>query len=86
MLFLVSADFVASNYCYGIEMSAALEKHRTGKAKAIPVILSPCLWKETPLGELSALPSNGEPVTKWENENAALADAAEGIMRAVRAR
>src|SRR5580698_10602233 len=33
ILLLVSADFIASDYCYTVEMQRALEKHATGAAR-----------------------------------------------------
>src|ERR1700737_2215407 len=39
ILLLVSPDFLASEYCYGIEMQRALECHRSGEAQVIPIIL-----------------------------------------------
>ena len=35
ILLLVSADFLASNYCYGIEMKRALERQEAGEALVI---------------------------------------------------
>jgi hypothetical protein len=37
ILLLVSADFLASNYCYGIEMNRALERHQMKEARVIPM-------------------------------------------------
>src|SRR5437762_3131553 len=56
ILLLISPDFIASDYCYGIEVQEALKKHQTGHTHVIPVILRPCAWEETPLGKLQALP------------------------------
>jgi TIR domain len=39
ILLLVSADFLASDYCYDREMKRALERHDAGDARVIPVIL-----------------------------------------------
>src|SRR5713101_6405857 len=39
ILLLVSPDFMASAYCYGIEMQRALERHELGEARVIPIIL-----------------------------------------------
>ena len=39
ILLLVSADFLASDYCYDLEMKRALERHDAGDAWVIPVIL-----------------------------------------------
>ena len=38
ILLLVSPYFLASDYCYDIEMTRAMEKHRDGSACVIPVI------------------------------------------------
>lgn len=42
ILLLVSADFLASNYCYDIEVKRAMERHEAGEAIVIPVILRAC--------------------------------------------
>jgi len=39
ILLLVSADFIASEYCHEIEMKRAMERHESGEARVIPVIL-----------------------------------------------
>jgi internalin A len=39
ILFLISADFIASNYCFDIEMKRALERHNSGDATVIPIIV-----------------------------------------------
>ena len=36
ILLLVSADFLASDYCYGIEMERALQRHQTKQARVLP--------------------------------------------------
>src|SRR5215467_4411202 len=39
ILLLVSPAFLSSDYCYGVEMKRALEKHERGEALVIPIIL-----------------------------------------------
>jgi hypothetical protein len=63
ILLLVSPDFLASDYCYGVEVARALERHAVGKARVIPVILRPRDWHVTAFGK--AAPPDGRPVTKW---------------------
>lgn len=46
ILLLISADFIASDYCYEKEMKCALERHNNGKAVVIPVILRDANWKK----------------------------------------
>ena len=41
ILLLVSPDFLASDYC-DLEATRALERHRSGDARVIPVILRRC--------------------------------------------
>jgi hypothetical protein len=41
ILLLVSPDFVASDYCYDIEVERAMDRHHKGDARVIPVILRP---------------------------------------------
>src|SRR6185436_6857605 len=67
VLLLISAAFLSSDYCYGIEMKRALEKHDSGKARVIPIILRPVDWSGAPFAKLQALPKDAKPVTKWKN-------------------
>src|SRR6266496_2505001 len=71
ILLLVSPDFLASDYCYEIEMKRALERHQRGEARVIPIILRPCDWHSALFGNLQCLPSDGEPVTMWNNQDEA---------------
>ena len=38
ILLLISSDFIASDYCYQVEMTNAMERHKRGEAVVIPVI------------------------------------------------
>lgn len=81
ILLLVSADFIASDYCYEIEMKRALERHDAGDAIVIPVILRACEWKETQFGKLNASPPDGKPITQFADRDQAFLE----VARAVRA-
>ena len=83
ILLLVSADFIASDYCYGVEMKRALERHAAGEARVIPVILRPCDWQDSDFAHLQALPVDGRAVTDWPNPDNAFTDIARGIRRVV---
>lgn len=65
ILLLVSSDFLASDYCYDIEMKRAMERHAAGEARVIPVILRPCDWHDAPFGKLLATPPDGKAVTRF---------------------
>jgi hypothetical protein len=79
ILLLVSANFLASDYCYAIEMRHAMERHERGEARVIPVILRPCLWQNAPFSKLQVLPLDGKPISKWPTSDEAFLNVAEGI-------
>lgn len=85
ILLLVSASFIASDYCYSTEMERALERHASGDAQVIPVILRACDWHGAPFGKLLATPTDGKPVTSWPNQDEAFTDVAKSIRKAVTA-
>ncbi len=62
ILLLISSDFMASDYCYGIEMQRAIERHNRGEARVIPIILRPVYRQGTPFSVLQVLPLNGKPI------------------------
>lgn len=79
---LVSADYLASDYTYEIEMRRALEKHAAHEALLMPVILRPVDWQSSPLALLQALPPGGKPVTSWADRDAAWVAVVKGIQAA----
>src|SRR6266567_6508964 len=83
ILLLVSRSFMASEYCYGIEMREALRREAVGEARVIPVILKPCDWESAPFGKFNVLPKDGKAVTVWTNREAELTEVVKGIRRVV---
>ncbi len=79
ILMLVSADFLASDYCWDVEITQAMQRHATGDAVVIPVILRPCDWNSAPFGRLQAAPKNARPVTTWQNVDEAFLDITQKI-------
>jgi hypothetical protein len=72
ILCLLSPDFIASDYCYSREMARGIERHNSGEARVIPVILRHCEWQQTPLKGLLATPTDGKPVRAWADQDEAL--------------
>jgi hypothetical protein len=83
VLLLLSADFIASDYCWGVEMRRALQRHESGEAVVIPVILRPVDWQIEPLSRLQAVPRDGRAVTQYRNRDEAWTEVVRGIRRAV---
>jgi O-acetyl-ADP-ribose deacetylase (regulator of RNase III) len=80
ILLLISPDFMASNYCYEIEMQRALERHESKEARVIPVILRPVSWSKANFSKLQALPKDGKPVTTWTNQDEAFVNVIDGLL------
>ena len=85
ILLLVSPSFLASDYCYDIELKRAIERHDEGEARVIPIILRPVDWKGASFAKFAALPRDERPVTLWSDRDEAFLDVAVGIRRAVEA-
>jgi internalin A len=82
ILLLVSADFIASDYCYDTEMTGALARRDKGEVEVIPIIVRPCDWQIAQFSKLQSLPKNGKPVTTWGNRDEAWLNIEEGIKKA----
>jgi hypothetical protein len=67
VLLLISPYFIASDYCFEVEMKGALERHENKHSIVIPVILHPCDWHDMPFGKLLASPTDGKPISKFPN-------------------
>ncbi len=81
ILLLISASFMASEYCYSIEMRRALERHERQEADVIPILLRPVLYTDAPFAKLQMLPTNRKPVVQWRDRDSAFVDIAYGIER-----
>src|SRR5581483_610683 len=82
ILLLVSSDFLASDYCFDVELQCALDRHRDGEATVIPIILRHVDWSQAPFAELQALPRNGKAVSSWPDRDEALTNVARGVREA----
>ncbi len=82
ILLLVSPYFLASSYCYDVEMTRAMQKHEDGTARVLPVIVDPCDWHSAPFGKLLAMPRDGKPISKYTNVHDALLEVVKAIQSA----
>lgn len=81
IILLISSDFIASDYCYSIEMEAAMERYEKGEARIVPIIVRPVEWEETPFHKLQALPHNAKAVVKWSIPDEAWVDIVKEIKK-----
>ena len=89
ILLLISSDFIASDYCYGVEVARAMELHGRGIARVVPIILRETRWEDQEFSKLLVLPDGPVPVTAsaWarphgSNRNdAAFTNIAQGLQK-----
>ena len=84
ILLLISPYFLASDYCYDIELKQALEQHNNEISRVIPVIVDPCDWHDTPFGKLLATPRDGIEISKHPNQHDAFLDIVKAIKQALK--
>lgn len=83
ILLLVSASFLASDYCWEVEMTQALKRHDRGEAVVIPIILRDCDWHAAPFARLQALPDGGKAVTRSRPRDSGWATVVAGIRKTI---
>ncbi len=83
ILLLVTPRFMASDYIHKVELARAMERHGDGTARVIPIIMKPVDLKGTELRQLQALPKDGKPVTRWDDQDEAFLNVVQGIRRVV---
>jgi hypothetical protein len=83
ILLLISPDFMASDYCYDVEVKRAMERHEATEARVVPVILRAVMWDSAPFAKLQALPTDAKPVKAWSDQDAAFENIARGIRAVV---
>jgi small subunit ribosomal protein S1 len=79
ILFLISPDFMNSNYCNSVEMVQILERHAAGNVHVIPILLRSASWQSAPFGGFKAFPVNGKPITLWDDMDEAFYDVVSNI-------
>lgn len=84
ILLLVSPDFIASDYCFAVEVVCAMKRHERREARVIPIILRPTDWKGALFGKIQVLPRDAKPITEWPRRDTAFVNVVEGLRRVIR--
>lgn len=92
---LISENFLSSPACKN-EMARAFARYRAGQTSVVPIILTPCRWKEVRLypdtqgeeidllGQKIVLPQDGKPIVKWRPQQDGYLDVVEGLEDKIR--
>ena len=84
ILLLISPDFMASDYCYGKEMRRALERHKAGTCRVVPILLRPTYWEGAPFSSLQLLPTDARPITRWPDRDEAFQNVVTELSRTIK--
>ncbi|MEL7313976.1 MAG: hypothetical protein AAFN08_03385, partial [Cyanobacteria bacterium J06559_3] len=82
-MLIITTNFLASDYCYETEMQRAVQRHKEGTTRVIPIILKPCGWKYSEFKVLQVLPKEGKPISRWQDPADAWFDVEEGIRKVI---
>jgi internalin A len=85
VLFLLSPDFLASQYINSVEMKRALERVADASDPIVvaPIIVRDCLWEYSPLKKFETASGKGEIITLSKNIDKAWADVVRKIMKLI---
>jgi internalin A len=86
IVLLLTADFFNSDYINDIEMSRAIQRHEAGDALIIGIIVSDCMWEETPFRKIQMLPKDAMPVDRHPHPNEVWKAVANKIKEAIEVR
>ena len=84
ILFLISPSFLASNYCFDVEVKKAMEKQAAGTAQIISIIVRTCDWHECEFSKFQAVPKDAKPIDLWGNKDNAWQDVVDGLKRHIK--
>ncbi|OQW42615.1 MAG: toll-Interleukin receptor [Proteobacteria bacterium SG_bin4] len=81
VLFLISPSFLASDYCYDIEVKQAMTNKAAGKCEIISIIIRHCDWNDCVFSQFQAVPKDAKPINAWHDKDEAWLDAISEIKR-----
>lgn len=81
ILFLISADFMDSDYINDVEIKNAIDRRDKQQVKIIPVIVRPCDFDNHPLNKYLAVPTHRKAISQWANKDEAYLDIVTHIKR-----
>lgn len=69
IVLMLTPKFFDSSFIYDIELPRAIQRHEEGEALIIGVIVSDCMWEDTPLAKIQMLPVDGLPVERHQHRS-----------------
>lgn len=79
VVLLISPSFLASDYCFDVELKRAMEKKDEGSAEIIAILVRPCDWNDCEFSKYQAVPKDAQPITTWQDADTAWLDVVNGL-------
>lgn len=83
LLFLISPDFIASDYINKIEIKNALERFKKREVIIIPIIIRPTDISSMEISSFQAIPKDGRPISTWDNQDEAWLDVSNQLRKVI---
>lgn len=88
-LFLISVDFMNSDFITQVEFKTAIERHNNKQSIVIPIIIRYCQWDIEfdfdgllfNLNKFQVLPEGAKPIDEWKSQDQAFNNIAGGIRK-----
>lgn len=87
VLFLVSSEFLASDYINNVEVEETIKKYHENTVQVFPIILNNCMWEQTKLNSFQAVPSDKgrlKPISEWADKNKAYYTVSIELMKSIK--
>lgn len=83
ILFLVSSDFLASNYCIDIEAKQAIKQHEEHRSVLVPVVVRSVRWHNEMFSKFQALPKDAKAISSYHDQDSAWCEVVDGIEKII---
>lgn len=69
IIFLISSDFLASEYINEVEIKETIARHNNDEVLLAPIFLRPCDFESSLLAKFQGVPRNAKFITTWEDRD-----------------
>ena len=83
IVFLLSNDFIRSDYCMQKEMQRALERDAAGECAIVPIVVRACRFEKLEVGQVQAILPKAKPIKQHKDRDAAWLDVTKQLDRVI---
>lgn len=83
ILLLLSVDFLSSAHCYDAMLARAMDRHRQGETRVVPILLRAADYQGTLFADLQPIPADGRTIKAAANRDAIWTDVIGELRRIV---